>query len=187
MPRPRANRTQNIMNIPGCETSSEEQKQQESNSEDVDSGSMTSSSDPANGNEKPKRMKTKREYVERIVVTPSHEDMNEVLQKLLFDGYKAEKRLIFIKKNEEELAEHRRGYRKDYQTRPHVKVKNRKRLEDPEVKKKRKEYSDRDDVKERKKKLAKVNREMRNKLKEANPDLYVDLRGKAAEHVGVKI
>lgn len=137
--------------------------------------------------EKPPRKKTKRAYELRWVVKKEYDPLNTPQLINLEQGDIYELREVFVKKNKDELTQHRRVYRKDYAKRPYVRESTKKRLEDPEVIAKRKNYSAREEVKQRKMALAKVNRIIRNKLKEKDPDLYVALRGSAAEVAGVQL
>lgn len=159
-------------------------KQQGSSSVSDSSTDVSHSSDSSN--EKPERKKAKREYQQRWMIKKEYDPFKDSdIVNLSSDHF--ELREVFVKKNDDELKQHRHLYRKDYAKRPHVKEKTRKRLQDPEVIIKRKMYSEQDDVKQRKKDLAKVNRIVRNKLKEKDPVLYIELRGSAAEAAGIKI
>lgn len=82
---------------------------------------------------------------------------------------------VTVRKTELEKKTHRQSYRKLYSRRPHVQLKARLRLADPEKAAKRKEYANLPKVKKRKQELAALGRAVRRKMKETHPQLYSQL------------
>ncbi len=95
-----------------------------------------------------------------------------------------ELRTVKFKKKKEELKEARRLYRREYMSRPEVKAKIKKRLENPKVIEARRIYAENPKVKERKKFLSKRSRELRNLLKNENPELYNSYLDKITPMIG---
>lgn len=93
-------------------------------------------------------------------------------------------RLVKLKRTEEEKKAIRRIYTKNYLSRPHVKEKIAKRLNDPDNVKARKEYASKPEVKERKRELNKRNRAIRNVLKQQKPEIYREIVESVIEHGG---
>jgi hypothetical protein len=160
--------------------------------------SNNSSSDESSGEKKTRqksnRPRVKREYVKKIFLEIPNKLYEERLRDVKLEasplayltlGCQSDipvqliEKEVYIKKDPEEIAKAKRLYRKEYAKQPHVIKKTKERLNDPEVIKKRQEYADREDVKEKKKALAKLNREIRNRLKEEKPDIYLKLREEA--------
>ena len=118
---------------------------------------------------------------DQIVITPPGEDFPRrghvtycnALGELLEMPY--EIKAVKMKRTAEEKAEHRRKYRAEYVSRPHVREKIKSKLTDPVIQQKRKEYGMREEVKLRKKVLAARTRALKRELKMQNPQLYQDL------------
>ena len=115
--------------------------------------------------------------MELIVVKPPV-NFNPSLLNIYYDGelqgrhLEFELREVKLKKGRDEIRLARRLYRKEYMSRPEVKAKIKKRLENPKVIEARRHYAEDPKVKERKKFLSKRARELRNLLKKENPVLY---------------
>lgn len=97
------------------------------------------------------------------------DENNEIVQ------VPVETRPVKFLKTEAEKEEHKRLYRKEYQTRPHVQEKIKQRMNDPAEQEKRLAYAKREDVKKRKQELASRTRIINRLLKQKNPELYSEL------------